>query len=565
MNPLQSKAKTLCVLSASVMLMLAPWAAQAAQLQDILRYSLVNDPRLMEAKANEDIAKSATAASKAGHYPVLSLVGNQVMYQQNDRSSDDMTGGLGLRGTLNLYSWGGVEAAVNRDRQNEIFYRHKTAETREELGSTIGKLYLEALRALDAVRLNEKSLARHNKLLQDLSVIVKYDAGRRSEMVEAQARRLQVQTTIAQQQRTLAMALSRLASYTPAPVAANDLTDPFRSETAAGLISRYRIEDYGQTPSYLAQKAERERTVYERDAAKATRKPAINLESYLSNKKKQVYLNLSWNFFDMAAAYNVDKSVYTVAAAEARMDQILRDVSERARTAQVDMIESERRAAITAEHIAAQQEVVKAFELQFKIARRSLVDVLDAYSQLVNIEQAYSSAQNDFRDAALAYLTAQSKVSEWAGLTLGTDNGAGRMLSAKRTDGTQAAGGGVSEVLPAAPLPDRFTERAGLKMPSENGGFVYPYGGIPVADSYAERLAAEAGGQAGNSRGQPSEPEAVQTASPATFAERAGLKMPSENGGFVYPYGGIPVADSYAGRLAAEAAAAIEEESLTPP
>ena len=584
MKPLQSKAKAkgrkLHVLHAFVLLMLAPWAVQATELQDILRHSLVHDPLLLEAKANEEVAKSTTSASKAGHYPVISLVGNQMLVQQNDNSNDDITGGLGVRGTLNIYSWGGIEAAVNRDRQNEIFYSHKTEETREELGSTIGKLYLEALRALDSIRLNEKSLARHNKLLQDLSVVVKYDAGRRSEMIEAQARQLQVQTTIAQQQRTLALALSKLASYTQNPVGPNDLSDPFRSETAASLINRYRIEDYGQTPSYLAQKAERERTVYEWDVAKAARKPAINLESYLSNKSKQVYLSLSWNIFDMAARHNVAKSAHTISAADARMDQILRDVTERARSAQIDMIESERRAAITAEQIAAQQEVVKAFELQFKIARRTLVDVLDSYSQLVNIEQAYASAQNDFRDAALAYLNAQSKISDWAGLSVTADNGAGNTVSAKLPTAAQnpaepaaAVEADAIESLAAAestaalPAEATFAERSGLHMPSGNGEFSYPYGGIPVADSYVERMAAEAAAQ----QAAAETAEAVQTAdaaetavppaaaaAPATFAERAGLDRPSENaenGEFSYPYGGIPVADSYVERMAAEAAA----------
>ncbi len=45
--------------------------------------------------------------------------------------------------------------------------------------------------------------------------------------------------------------------------------------------------------------------------------------------------------------------------------------------------------------------MVKAYELQFKITRRTLTDVLGAYTELADIEQEYVSARNDFRDAGI--------------------------------------------------------------------------------------------------------------------------------------------------------------------
>lgn len=59
---------------------------------------------------------------------------------------------------------------------------------------------------------------------------------------------------------------------------------------------------------------------------------------------------------------------------------------------------------------------MKAYELQFKIARRTLTDVLGAYNELAGIEQENVTARNDFRDAALDYLVAQSQVANWAGV-----------------------------------------------------------------------------------------------------------------------------------------------------
>ena len=390
--------------------------AMARELQSILQKSLVADPSLLEAKANIAAAHSTTKASKAGHYPVVSMVGTQVLMQDNKYSSDDLEDSIGLKGSVNLYSWGGISASVNRDKQKEAYYTYKYYETQEQLGSEIGKLYLAALRAKESIDVNMRSLERHNKLVKDLSIVAKYDTGRRSELIEAQTRQLQVQTTISQLTRTMELSLSRLAKYTVEPLRAKDLEDPFRSETTRSLVNRYKNEDNAGNPSYQAQMAERESTKYELKVSKAARLPAINLEGLATTTSKQLYLNMSWNLFDQAARNTVDKNAHTVEAANARLDQILREVAEKAQTAEVDMAQSEQRTGITDQHIVSQKEVVKAYELQFKVARRTLTDVLGAYNELANIEQENVTARNDFRDAALEYLTAQAQVANWAGV-----------------------------------------------------------------------------------------------------------------------------------------------------
>ena len=405
----------------AIVLLSASQSIAAKELRDILRQSLLNDPLLLEAQANKSAAGSATKATRAGHYPVISVTGTQTLLQKNDDSDDDLSNGLGVKGSLNLYAWGGIEAGVKRDKQKEIYYDYKYYETQEELGKTIGKLYLRALRAKESLLINEQSLNRHNKLLNDLGVVVQYDSGRRSELIEARSRQLQVQTTIIQLRRTMELALSELSKYIPEPIKPEDLQDPFSADSTTSLINRFRQEDNGNNPTYLAQKAERESTRYELDVSKASRLPALNLEGYMSNKSKQVYLNLQWNLFDEASRHTVNKNKHTLTAADAKLDQILREVGERARTAEIDMAQSERQVNISAEHIVAQKEVVKAYELQFKVARRTLTDVLNSYIELSRIEQENITARNDFRDAALEYLVSQSQIARWAGITNSQD------------------------------------------------------------------------------------------------------------------------------------------------
>lgn len=405
------------IFSAIPMLMcLGSQPVLAQGLKNILQKSLVSDPVLLEAKANERVAQSITKATRAGHYPVLALTGTQIIKQKHKYSSNDRDSGLGVRGSLNVYSWGGIQAAVRRDKNKEIYHGHKYFETQEQLGSEIGRLYLTALRAKESLEVNRQSLGRHNNLLKDLNIIVQYDGGRRSELVEARSRQLQVQTSMSQLQRTMEIALSRLAKYTSIPISPKDLKDPFAGDSATVLVKKYNNQEKGLNPSYLAQQAERESVKAELDVSKAARLPAINLEGVATKDTKELYLNLSWNVLDMASRHNVEKNTQALIAADSKSEQILREVTEKARTAEIDMAQSEQRADITAQHISAQKEVVRSYELQFKIARRTLTDVLGAYNELANIEQENVNARNDFRDAALEYLVSQSQVSKWAGV-----------------------------------------------------------------------------------------------------------------------------------------------------
>ena len=404
------------------LLLTAVWlpAAQAdnTELKSILRHVLTSDPRLLEARANVSVAEEQVKISQAGHYPTVSLTGRQALAQHYENSRDESREtNIGLHGLVNLYAWGGIEAAVNRDRSKHTYYSHKYDETREQLGKTIAELYLTALRAREQIAVYQESLGRHDKMLRDLAVIVRYDSGRRSELSEAQARRLQAESNLLQQQRILQTSLSSLSRYTGTTLQPQDLKDPFAGTTPEDIISRYRNRSWQINPTYLAQKAELDSARAQVEVSRARRLPAVNLEGNLNRDTREVFLSLSWSIFDNAARHTVQQDGYSLAAAEAKLQEIVRETTEKSQTATVDMNQSRRRMMVAIQQISAQREVVRAYEAQFKIARRSLVDVLDAYLELSNIQIAEVNAYGDFSDAALAYLTAQAAVSEWAGVS----------------------------------------------------------------------------------------------------------------------------------------------------
>lgn len=397
--------------------------AFATSLQEILQKYLFADPNLLEAQANKRAAAADVKIAEAAHYPTVTVTGAQTLAQHhrhdgNRRSSFNP----GLQGKLNLYSWGGKEAQIRQSKHKHDYFHHKIDETQEDVGNTIATLYLSALRAKESIQAAQHNLQRHNQIINDLTIITKFDKGRMSELEQAMARRLRVDAYLAEQTRSLELNLSKLGKYTGSRIAPELLQDPFTADNPDNLVARFRMENGNQQPSYQAQAAEKRSVEAELDVVKAQRYPDINLIANVNRDNKEIYVNLEWDIYNKARGHQVSRTAESMAAADAKMEQIQRDVAERARSAQVDMLQSLKRVEIAQQQIAAQKKVIKAYELQFKIARRTLIDVLDAYAELWNIESTAVSAQNDYRDAALAYLNSQAAVSKWAGVAVLEDS-----------------------------------------------------------------------------------------------------------------------------------------------
>lgn len=403
-----------CVLSTS--------ASAVVPLRDILQVALERDPSLDEARANISMAESQTKISEAGHQPVISLANTGVIAQKHKYASNRRSG-PSVMGRINLYSWGAVDAEIERDKHKEGFFQHKFNETREQVGEKIGSLYLTALRAKENIAIYKESRKRHDNMINDLKVIVSYDEGRVSELNEALSRRNQVESTILQYERTMYNALSRLSRYTSKNLKPEDLVDPFAKVSADQFIARYHNPDIRTNPTFLAQQKEFDAAKMDVEVAKARRLPAINLEGSASRHEREIYLNVSWDLYNPATKHQERHTYYSQKAAEAKMNEIELEVSQQARTAEIDMVRNQQLAKVAHKQINLQKKVVADTELQFQIAMKSLLNVLDAYQELTSVQATEVAACNDFRDAALSYLVSQARVATWAGIaTLSLNN-----------------------------------------------------------------------------------------------------------------------------------------------
>ncbi|HPZ58304.1 TolC family protein [Ottowia sp.] len=230
-QPAAGKAPLRSALFMAAWLALHGGAAAAAGLPALISEAVHADPAILEARANEDVAGSRAAASRAQHYPTVGLQAGSYVANPNGLTQPFR----GLVSRVNIYAAGSIDTAIERDELKQQSLKHKTAETREVVALNVAQLFLEALRAKELMEVERHNLARHEKIVGDLEVVVANDKGRRYELVQAQSRALQVRMRIVQYEKSMKLALSKLTRYTRQDAT---LDNPFAEDWRQSLRKR---------------------------------------------------------------------------------------------------------------------------------------------------------------------------------------------------------------------------------------------------------------------------------------------------------------------------------------
>lgn len=392
--------------------------AVANPLKTILQQNLTSAPEVKEALANVEAAQNRTEQSKSQHYPVIDLTASKTLSQHHRYAEDYGTRRIvpGARAEINIFAFGAIEKDIERSRKEEQYYQHTYDATREELAYTIGQLYLTALNMKEAIAVMEKSLSRHQRIMGDLSVVADNDEGRESEVVQAETRMLMVQQEINTYQQKLAATLNTLSKYTKKKVTVNDLSNPFHQLTADQLFHRYTLVKKEQNPLYRATAAELDAKNLSVEAEERKRLPRINLVGTATRDDRQLGVEVAWNVFNRTTSYSIREKASQIAASQERMLRTSRDIEEGSNLAKINIKESGHQLKTLKKQINASEKVVDYYRLQFDVARRTLLDVLNAEKELSTVELAYATTQHNLRLAMLDYLYTQGMISTWSGV-----------------------------------------------------------------------------------------------------------------------------------------------------
>jgi len=381
-GPRRAGASPRAVLLAAAAL-LAPGAG-AEPLDAVVRAALLDFPAIRAAQANRRVGEFRIEEARARHLPVFDV--GAVGAVSGAAVSTPLP-----RARVNLYASGAIESSIERERERAAALESRESVTRDDVAFGTAQAYLRTLRAWRLVQVSEANLDRHQRLAEDFEQIVRADPGRRFDLVQAQARLQLVRGTMEDRLAELGSARQALARFRPQPIEPAALGLPAVAELPPEPAPAIGSQDH---PSVVA--ARRELAAAEANArtVRQQRGPRVDLEA-LGGRDPLSQLVVSWPAYDATLAAAEQGAAAARIGAEATLQDVELTIAEARRQADQDFAAAARRIAQADQQVRLATELVTIYYEQFRVGRRNLLDLLNAYAELSNGESILAAAEVD--------------------------------------------------------------------------------------------------------------------------------------------------------------------------
>ncbi|HYF57529.1 MAG TPA: TolC family protein [Burkholderiaceae bacterium] len=356
--------------------------AAAAPLETVVRAAIDDFPTIRAAQANREIGRFRIEEARARHLPTVDI--GAAARVAGETASTPLP-----RARLNLWSFGAIEAAIERESQATAALEDRTVVSREDVAFAATQAYLRTLRAAWLVRVAEANVERHQRLAEDFRQIASIDVGRRFDLVQALARTQLVRGQLEDRIAELEVARQSLARFYREPLAVPALGLP-----AIAALPEAPPSPLDDHPTIAAARRDVLAAEANARALRLQRGPRLDLEAF-GGRDPLSRVVLSWPAFDPGLTAAERGAAAAQAGAEASLQDVSLQVLEARRQAAADATAAARRIAQAGRQIELATELVTVYFEQFRVGRRNLLDLLNAYAELSTGESALAASRVD--------------------------------------------------------------------------------------------------------------------------------------------------------------------------
>jgi adhesin transport system outer membrane protein len=382
--------------------LLAAWACSAAQAQslaEVVREALAQYPAVRAARALAASSDSELDRAKAARWPVVGIGATAFEQEAVPRRLVATP-----QAQYTVYAGGGIEAGIARAEALQRAAQGKTASTLDEVGLQAAEAYIAWARQLEIAHLARENLQALQRIRDDVRRIVEVDAGRMVDLSQAEVRVNAAALAVEQREGELAQAAARLARYWPRPLPDRPEgldEEPGGRPASLGEALAYAGERHPLLAQGLAQAQAAEAALTQ---ARAQMRPRVELQvahqlnPYTLRPGLNTQLQVNMPVFDAGSGVaGVAAADAQARAARATADEQALLVRERITAAWSEWQSALRRQALHDRQDLAATKVVEGYQLQFRLARRSLLDLLNVQAEAHGYAVAAAGARAEAR------------------------------------------------------------------------------------------------------------------------------------------------------------------------
>lgn len=395
---------------------LVPIGCTAQSLQEAVLMALTQYPSIQASRFKAEAAQADIRRARGAHWPQLSWTGTY-----NDYASSS----LGHRWvqsptlSLNLWSGGRIQSDVERATALAKAQQKQVNITRDDVALLSHEAYLQWAHHQTMVLLAQENLATHEKIRSDFEKITRVDPGRRIDLDQALVRHENARLILIKSETDRAAAAQRVSRMLMAPV-----PDAPTGLDAAPLVPYNTLaeamEGLGdQHPVVASLLAQREAGQASIRYAQAQKSPSVNLAHTkvttpgLAEGKYVTQLQLNWTLVDGGTAQGaVDAAKTNLQALEADLQETRLLLNEQLSTFWSDWVTARQRISLGQLQTETAQALAKGYEQQFRVGRRSLLDLLNIQSDLYTYQSNAASALHESRMAQARILATLGRLAD---------------------------------------------------------------------------------------------------------------------------------------------------------
>jgi adhesin transport system outer membrane protein len=387
--------------------------AQAQSFTEVVQNALAIYPSMLAAKAKTDAQRSDIDRARAAHMPQISYGYTRSKYANTDLPASINANTRSPSVRLNLWSGGRIEADAERAEALTQSSEYQEALTRDDVALLAAEAYVNWARSLAMFEIANKNFDSLRVTLNDIQKIVDVDTGRRIDLEQAQVRMDNAALTKLQRETELHQARQRLSRFWQGslPIKPVGLAEAVGPSGRLGVVPQ-TIEQVMESvsddlPAIAQQKAQVQAAQAAVAMARGQYWPTVDLTStrqlnlvnsapltYKEDTFTQVQVNMPL-YSGGATSAGVRTAQSQLTAAQNSLEEARLLAREKAGLSYQDWVNAQGRAIQGASQARVGDKVVEGYRLQFRLARRQLLDLLNIQAEAFSYQSAATTAFYD--------------------------------------------------------------------------------------------------------------------------------------------------------------------------
>jgi outer membrane protein, adhesin transport system len=385
---------------------------QAQSLADVVSQAIQTYPSVLSATARAQASKTDIDRARSAHYPQIGVNASSNFFSSGKTPDGVQKTSISPALSLNLWSGGRIEAEAERAEALSLAAEHLQASTLDEVALLAAEAYINWGKTADLYSLSVRNVNAHKETLSDILKISEADRGRRVDYEQALVRMENAKLAMQQRKSDFIQSIQRIQRFWPGEITSRPKSLTYEIE-ANGVLSSLPLSlseavdmVSDDLPAIAQAKAQLDAAHSAVRLARGNHWPTVDLTMSRQLNTLTRDNELLTQIQMTAPLYNgggtsaqVQGAMSQVKAAEFELEEARILAREGAALAWQEWISTSVRAETGSKQSLIGDELIKSYRQQFRIARRSLLDLLNIQADAFNYS---SSARAAFHDELLA-------------------------------------------------------------------------------------------------------------------------------------------------------------------